>query len=78
LGRPFLKTGRTLVDVYKETITLRMGDQKVEFNINNSMKYPAVTEKCSVVYELTKQPATEEWDDGESEQEEDSRWNDRI
>ncbi|XP_022970250.1 uncharacterized protein LOC111469262 [Cucurbita maxima] len=53
LWRPFLKTGRTLVDVYKGTITLRMGDQKIEFNINNSMKYP-------VVYELTEQPVTEE------------------
>ena len=72
LGRPFLKTGRTLVDVYKGTITLRMGDKKVEFNINDSMKYPAVTEECSAVYELTEQPATEEWDDGESGQEEDS------
>ncbi|XP_022951570.1 uncharacterized protein LOC111454344 [Cucurbita moschata] len=67
LGRPFLKTGRTLVDVYKGTITLRMGDQKVEFNINDSMKYPAVieecstvTEECTSVYELTEQPATEE------------------
>ena len=60
LGRPFLKTGRTLVDVYKGTITLRMGDQKVEFNINDSMKYPAVTEECSAVYELKEQPAIEE------------------
>ena len=78
LGRPFLKIGRILVDVYKGTITLRMGDQKVEFNINDSMKYPAVTEECSAVYELTEQPATEEWDDGESGQEEDSSWNDRT
>ncbi|XP_022932792.1 uncharacterized protein LOC111439252 [Cucurbita moschata] len=72
LGRPFLKTGRTLVDVYKGTITLRMGNQKVEFIINDSMKYPAATEECSAIYKLTEQLATEEWDDGKSEQEEDS------
>ncbi|XP_022973352.1 uncharacterized protein LOC111471913 [Cucurbita maxima] len=78
LGRPFLNIGRTLVDVYKGTITSRMGDQKFEFNINDSMKYPTVTEECSVVYELTEQPATEEWDDRESEQEEDNSWNDII
>ncbi|XP_022927949.1 uncharacterized protein LOC111434773 [Cucurbita moschata] len=72
LGGAFLKTERTLVDVYKGTITLRMGDQKVEFNINDNMKYLVVIEECSAVYELTEQPATEEWDDEESEQEEDS------
>ena len=45
-------TERTLVDVYKETIMLRIGDQKIEF--------PAVAEKCSAIYELTRQPAVEE------------------
>nr|GFA15300.1 reverse transcriptase domain-containing protein [Tanacetum cinerariifolium] len=34
LGRSFLKTGRTLIDVYGEEITLRVNDKAVTFNLN--------------------------------------------
>ncbi|XP_073041944.1 uncharacterized protein [Primulina eburnea] len=40
LGRPFLATGRALIDVQKGELVLRMNDEKVTFNVFRSMKYP--------------------------------------
>ncbi|GJS31734.1 reverse transcriptase domain-containing protein [Tanacetum coccineum] len=40
LGRPFLRTARTLVDVYGEELTLRVGDEKLVFNVENTLIYP--------------------------------------
>ena len=37
LGRPFLATG-ALIDVKKGELTLRMGDEAVHFNMNQSLK----------------------------------------
>ena len=34
LGRPFLATGSTLIDVKKGELTLRVGDEAVHFNLN--------------------------------------------
>ena len=48
-----------------------MGNYKVEFNINDVLKYPIEAEECSAVYDLT-QPVEEEWDSWECEQEEDN------
>ncbi|GJV83121.1 reverse transcriptase domain-containing protein [Tanacetum coccineum] len=39
LGRPFLKTGRTLIDVYEGEITLRVDNEAVTFNLDQTMKY---------------------------------------
>nr|GEW84045.1 reverse transcriptase domain-containing protein [Tanacetum cinerariifolium] len=39
LGRSFLRTGRTLIDVYGEKITLRVNDEFVTFNLNQTMRY---------------------------------------
>ena len=72
LGRPFLKTGRTLIDVHKGTIMLRTNDQRIEFHMNDNMKYPAVVEECSAIYKLTENSATNSW---KQQQEEDSSWN---
>ncbi|KAI3719843.1 hypothetical protein L6452_20748 [Arctium lappa] len=47
LGRPFLATGRTLIDVQKGELTMRLQDQKVTFNVFNSLKYPTDVEDCS-------------------------------
>ncbi|KAI3769069.1 hypothetical protein L6452_00165 [Arctium lappa] len=47
LGRPFLATGRTLIDVQKGELTMRLQDQKVTFNVFNSLKYPDDVEECS-------------------------------
>ncbi|GJW13992.1 reverse transcriptase domain-containing protein [Tanacetum coccineum] len=40
LGRPFLRTARALVDVYGEESTLRVGDEKLTFNVESTSKYP--------------------------------------
>ncbi|KAI3701436.1 hypothetical protein L6452_26514 [Arctium lappa] len=47
LGRPFLATGRTLIDVQKGELTMRLQDQKVTFNVFNSLRYPEDVEECS-------------------------------
>ena len=38
LGRPFLTTRTALIDVKKGELTLRMGDEAVHFNLNQSLK----------------------------------------
>ncbi|CAH9096853.1 unnamed protein product [Cuscuta europaea] len=38
LGRPFLKTAKTKIDVANGSLTLEFDDQKVEFNIFDSTK----------------------------------------
>ena len=38
LGRPFLATGASLIDVKKGELTLRVGDEAVHFNLNKSLK----------------------------------------
>ncbi|GKG04908.1 reverse transcriptase domain-containing protein, partial [Tanacetum coccineum] len=40
LGRPFLRMARALVDVYGEELTLRVGDEKLTFNVESTSKYP--------------------------------------
>nr|GEV84874.1 hypothetical protein [Tanacetum cinerariifolium] len=39
LGRSFLRTGRALIDVYGEEITLKVNDESVTFNLNQTMRY---------------------------------------
>nr|GEU56193.1 DNA-directed DNA polymerase [Tanacetum cinerariifolium] len=38
LGRSFLRTGHALIDVYGEEITLRVNDESVSFNLNQTMR----------------------------------------
>ncbi|GKD19219.1 reverse transcriptase domain-containing protein [Tanacetum coccineum] len=40
LGRPFLRTTRALVDVHGEELTLRVGDEKLIFNVESTLKFP--------------------------------------
>ncbi|GJX10295.1 DNA-directed DNA polymerase [Tanacetum coccineum] len=40
LGRPFLETGRAMIDVFNKKITLRVGSEEVIFDVNQSMKKP--------------------------------------
>ncbi|GJY26856.1 reverse transcriptase domain-containing protein [Tanacetum coccineum] len=40
LGRPFLRTAHALVDVHEEELTLRVGDEKLVFNVESTSKYP--------------------------------------
>nr|GEU86264.1 hypothetical protein [Tanacetum cinerariifolium] len=48
LGRSFLRTDRTLIYVYGEEITLRVNDESVTFNLNQTMRYSATYDDNSV------------------------------
>ena len=48
LGRPFLATARTLIDVEKGEITLRVNDEKVSFNMNQ-LKFSYDSPQCAFV-----------------------------
>jgi hypothetical protein len=39
-GRPFLKTTNTKIDCGKDTLSMEVGDEKIEFNFHDAMKYP--------------------------------------
>ncbi|GKG18851.1 hypothetical protein Tco_0375950, partial [Tanacetum coccineum] len=45
LGRSFLKIGRTLIDVYEGEITLRVDNEAVTFNLDQTMKYSSTNDK---------------------------------
>ncbi|XP_024023163.1 uncharacterized protein LOC112092116 [Morus notabilis] len=49
LGRPFLAIGRTLIDVQKGELTMRVNDEQVTFNVLKAMRFPDEVEECSVV-----------------------------
>nr|GEU84975.1 hypothetical protein [Tanacetum cinerariifolium] len=40
LGRPFLVTGRTMIDVFNKKIMLRVGDDEMIFDVDQSIKRP--------------------------------------
>nr|GEU97543.1 reverse transcriptase domain-containing protein [Tanacetum cinerariifolium] len=48
LGRSFLRTGRALIDVYGEEITLRVNDEVVTFNLNQTTRYSSTYDDLSV------------------------------
>ncbi|GJX99777.1 reverse transcriptase domain-containing protein [Tanacetum coccineum] len=41
IGRSFLKTGRALIDVYEEELTLCVGKEAVTFNLDQTSRYSA-------------------------------------
>nr|GEV49562.1 reverse transcriptase domain-containing protein [Tanacetum cinerariifolium] len=48
LGRSFLRTGRALIDVYGEEITLQVNDEAVTFNLNQTMRYSSTYDDLSI------------------------------
>nr|GEY35401.1 hypothetical protein [Tanacetum cinerariifolium] len=48
LGRSFLKSGRALIDVHGEEITLRVNDESITFNLNQIMRYSSNYDDNSV------------------------------
>nr|GEW18179.1 reverse transcriptase domain-containing protein [Tanacetum cinerariifolium] len=48
LGRSFLRIGRALIDVYREEITLRVNDESITFNLNQTMRYSSTYDDNSV------------------------------
>jgi Aspartyl protease len=39
LGRNFLNTTKTVIDVYERIISFKIGDEKITFQVNRAMKY---------------------------------------
>nr|GEV53891.1 reverse transcriptase domain-containing protein [Tanacetum cinerariifolium] len=48
LGRSFLRTGRALIGVYGEEITLRVNDEAVTFNLNQTTRYSSTYDNLLV------------------------------
>nr|GEX53972.1 reverse transcriptase domain-containing protein [Tanacetum cinerariifolium] len=48
LGRSFLRTGRALIDVYEEEITIRVNDKAVTFILNQTTRYSSTYDDLSV------------------------------
>ena len=46
LGRPFLATGRAMIDVQKGELRLRVQEKEVMFNVFNAIKHPHDTDSC--------------------------------
>ncbi|XP_057755775.1 uncharacterized protein LOC130974958 [Arachis stenosperma] len=46
LGRPFLVTGRILIDVKKGKVTLRVNKEKFVLNVVKPMQHPNIPEEC--------------------------------
>ncbi|GJV52426.1 reverse transcriptase domain-containing protein [Tanacetum coccineum] len=45
LGRSFLRIGRALIDVYREEITLRVDNEAVTFNLDQTTRYSSTNDK---------------------------------
>ncbi|KAM2510336.1 hypothetical protein EV1_034258 [Malus domestica] len=46
LGRPFMKTARTKIDVFKGTLTMEFDGDVIDFNLSESIKYPKDDHSC--------------------------------
>ncbi|CAN6685849.1 unnamed protein product [Malus baccata var. baccata] len=46
LGRPFMKTARTKIDVYSGTLSMEFDGEVVHFNLSDSIKYPCEDHSC--------------------------------
>ncbi|CAN6583472.1 unnamed protein product [Malus baccata var. baccata] len=46
LGRPFMKTAHTKIDVFKGTLTMEFDGDVIDFNISESIKYPKDDHSC--------------------------------
>ncbi|KAE8712804.1 hypothetical protein F3Y22_tig00110223pilonHSYRG00028 [Hibiscus syriacus] len=53
LGRPFLATGRILIDCERGELTMRMADQHVTVNVFQSLKYMDDYEECQIIFEVS-------------------------
>ncbi|XP_070040793.1 uncharacterized protein [Nicotiana tomentosiformis] len=53
LGRPFLATGKALVDMEADELTFWVGDKKVVFHVCKSIRQPNSNEVCSFVELVT-------------------------
>ena len=49
LGRPFLATGKTLIDVQKRELPVRMNDYHVTFNVLDAIRSPDEIIDCNFI-----------------------------
>ena len=49
LGRPFLATGRAMIDVQKEELKLKVQDDEVRFSVFNAVRNPAESDACFMI-----------------------------
>ena len=49
LGRPFLATGRAMIDVQKGELKLRVRDDEVNFNVFKAMRHLTKSDACFLV-----------------------------
>lgn len=49
LDRPFLATGKTLINVQKRELTMRVTNQQVTFNVLDVIKSPDDIEDCNFI-----------------------------
>ncbi|CAN6709849.1 unnamed protein product [Malus baccata var. baccata] len=48
LGRPFMKTARTKIDVFNETLTMEFDGEVINFNLSDSNKYPIIARGMNI------------------------------
>ncbi|CAN6547399.1 unnamed protein product [Malus baccata var. baccata] len=46
LGRPFMKTAQTKIDVFNGTLSMEFDKEVVNFNLSDSIKYPSEDHSC--------------------------------
>ena len=49
LGRPFLATGRAMIDVQMGELKLRVQEDEVKFNVFEAMRHPTESDTCFIV-----------------------------
>ena len=49
LGRPFLATGRAMIDVHKGELKLRVQDDEVRFRVFNAVRHPVESDACFMI-----------------------------
>ena len=46
LGRPFLGTGRVMIDVQREELKLRVQDDEVKYNVFEAVRHSTESDTC--------------------------------
>ncbi|XP_070026723.1 uncharacterized protein [Nicotiana sylvestris] len=49
LGRPFLTTGRALIDCETGELKMRLNDEEITYNVQKSMRRPSESANCSLI-----------------------------
>ncbi|CAN6695169.1 unnamed protein product [Malus baccata var. baccata] len=49
LGRPFMKTARTKIDVFMGTLTMKFDGDIIRFNLSETIKYPMEDHSCFAI-----------------------------